>query len=871
MSQVEVPHPASPAPVGPAAEVAADDSQTDVTGDTQSPHSAAEQAAADDEVLHAKLSQTQYAGDLDVLENNTPTKSKQNSAVWKVIKRLPESEYENYPKKTHVCVVPGPGGKPCCTLMRLSKYPKTSADDQPGCVRSWQTSLANTHLRLNHASSVAGIASSKRKSEEADKKELKMFEQGMNMSKGNLSRYTLTNDERALTSQVRCYDMLAAHWRMLFNISHAANSLDSQARWYIYSRMHISKREFESDEFREMIREQSGGRGVYLSQPQLKEWVRAEFNIFLIFLKYAVGIKMDEALGNPFAQAIHDGGTLSNHVKYQACGLQFISEKGDTNLVVCLGLVKSTRNTDVDIASLFKNVCKERTRFDFSQLCMAAVQDRAAKGVSAQLNLEEEVCEMHDTDKIGQAATGALTRSRNKKVINPFVEGVQLMKVARAMATHFSYSTRREELYACVVKDSDGNTVEQPQIKFSIDLNGTRVAAQHGLLYSALRLNRSVKVYAAQTSPTWALTEVQWQSLAEVEGVLDITKTMSTLSQSESAFLGAYGPVLKSMTLKRLRRPELMVIDTAAVARNKVLLTRKVVAEDDLSDVGRTALARARLEAERRWCGNDTEEADNISTPTMADRERIAILLDLRTLKANGFTAEAFTEAEKLLEDLYVSFAKRAMQYEKDKEATAAAAAMQSQLHQDAGTPARKPPRRLELASGFEYDESLFDDSDEAESPVVADQTAALKAEFKSAFKAWKKLKVDWRSYFPEANLPSDVPHFDLVKHLMPLSMGSLYKKLMKTDPLRLAYGWLPRMALCSRGQIGTLLAESFCERILSQANLVMVDGNTLLSDEELEMVVVLRMNRNFMRYMRQNYNHLSKQDFAQTVIRVES
>ena len=42
-------------------------------------------------------------------------------------------------------------------------------------------------------------------------------------------------------------------------------------------------------------------------------------------------------------------------------------------------------------------------------------------------------------------------------------------------------------------------------------------------------------------------------------------------------------------------------------------------------------------------------------------------------------------------------------------------------------------------------------------------------------------------------------------------------------------------MALSSRGQIGTLLAESLCERILSQANLVLVDGNTLLSDEELE------------------------------------
>ena len=59
-------------------------------------------------------------------------------------------------------------------------------------------------------------------------------------------------------------------------------------------------------------------------------------------------------------------------------------------------------------------------------------------------------------------------------------------------------------------------------------------------------------------------------------------------------------------------------------------------------------------------------------------------------------------------------------------------------------------------------------------------------------------------------------------------------------------------MASCSKGQIGALNAESFCERVLSQSNLVMTDGNTLLSDEEIEMVVILRVNREFMEFMRE-------------------
>ena len=66
----------------------------------------------------------------------------------------------------------------------------------------------------------------------------------------------------------------------------------------------------------------------------------------------------------------------------------------------------------------------------------------------------------------------------------------------------------------------------------------------------------------------------------------------------------------------------------------------------------------------------------------------------------------------------------------------------------------------------------------------------------------------------------------------------------------------------------GALNAESFCERVLSCANDVLTEGNTLLSDEELEMLVVLRMNRKFMRFMREHYSSMLSQQFGQTIIR---
>ena len=77
-------------------------------------------------------------------------------------------------------------------------------------------------------------------------------------------------------------------------------------------------------------------------------------------------------------------------------------------------------------------------------------------------------------------------------------------------------------------------------------------------------------------------------------------------------------------------------------------------------------------------------------------------------------------------------------------------------------------------------------------------------------------------------------------------------------------------MASSSVGQLGALSAESYCERILSCANNVITNGNTLLSDEELEMLVVLRMNREFMQFMRANYATEAKQVFNQTVVREE-
>ena len=61
--------------------------------------------------------------------------------------------------------------------------------------------------------------------------------------------------------------------------------------------------------------------------------------------------------------------------------------------------------------------------------------------------------------------------------------------------------------------------------------------------------------------------------------------------------------------------------------------------------------------------------------------------------------------------------------------------------------------------------------------------------------------------------------------------------------------------------------SESFNERSLSTANDVVTDGNTMLSSDEIEMACILRMNREFMKFMRSSHGDVADQEFGITLV----
>lgn len=108
--------------------------------------------------------------------------------------------------------------------------------------------------------------------------------------------------------------------------------------------------------------------------------------------------------------------------KYQAVGLQFISLGFDSNIIANIGF---TQLDDGDAAAVSQHIMQkvEELGLSFDDAIGASQQDGAAGSVADELGVPREVCLMHSADKVGSSAIGDLTRSKKKRVINPFTEG----------------------------------------------------------------------------------------------------------------------------------------------------------------------------------------------------------------------------------------------------------------------------------------------------------------------------------------------------------------------------------------------------------------------------------------------------------------
>ena len=96
----------------------------------------------------------------------------------------------------------------------------------------------------------------------------------------------------------------------------------------------------------------------------------------------------------------------------------------------------------------------------------------------------------------------------------------------------------------------------------------------------------------------------------------------------------------------------------------------------------------------------------------------------------------------------------------------------------------------------------------------------------------------------PEEEL--EAVQYDLMTDLLDADMFKVYLDMIQQrNPAK--FGYLPMMVVAT---LGTLNTESFCERVLSYVKLVVSDLHVCLKADEIRMLVILWMNREFMEYI---------------------
>jgi hypothetical protein len=103
------------------------------------------------------------------------------------------------------------------------------------------------------------------------------------------------------------------------------------------------------------------------------------------------------------------------------------------------------------------------------------------------------------------------------------------------------------------------------------------------------------------------------------------------------------------------------------------------------------------------------------------------------------------------------------------------------------------------------------------------------------------------------------------VADFLDTNMFKVYSDILRSESLGIQhgksgkFGYLSMMTVVALGDLNT---ESFCERVLSCVKLVVSDLHVSLKAEDIRMLVMLRMNHEFMEYMRVSYPDTPLSDF---------
>ena len=308
-------------------------------------------------------------------------------------------------------------------------------------------------------------------------------------------------------------------------------------------------------------------------------------------------------------------------------------------------------------------------------------------------------------------------------------------------------------------------------------------------------INHAVQVDCEISKHKWTLSDDEWHYHAEFEGILHITQIASTRAQYERLLLGAYSSMIKSVTLKNLRQDKIPVVKYEEMT-DRATLVRAPKDVAHFTRIGRGCLDRARLEGRRRFCGNKTAFVQGESLPVShSDSELIATPLDIGTVHCKQLTKDKRQKAVEIFETEHVKYFRTAEMFESNSaEKCGVPVAERKDKNSQETLPSMASASSKMLLRGFTNSsymstggDNTWSDSKDEDTTRSQLSTVEIKAIDKKACKNFRKVVIDWRKEYPEEKLTPCPANLYILKDLMRLNPGKIYKKLDFSDPERIS------------------------------------------------------------------------------------
>merc|ERR1711871_322993 len=177
------------------------------------------------------------------------------------------------------------------------------------------------------------------------------------------------------------------------------------------------------------------------------------------------------------------------------------------------------------------------------------------------------------------------------------------------------------------------------KITLKTDISHSSIAARYYYIHSLLRLKKGLEAYCGHDScpaqfKQLSLTATEWVQLSEIEAVIRIIHNATTLVRTDTEHIGTFKYMIQQQLLSDLRCKELEVIDLSNLDAENPNPNRFLKRVENFTDLGRECIKRAKLECERRFCGNKGSTTNCLAGRDIIIDEdtEISLMLDPRCL-----------------------------------------------------------------------------------------------------------------------------------------------------------------------------------------------------------------------------------------------